>query len=146
MRGWIPPRIPAGRSVGERVSRWLPARPRRQRAHTMSPRRRQERRRCRQPLAASRCAPHPGMARHGSARPAALTPGAGSGSRGPALAWGGRLTPSAAAEPPPPPSPSRGAALASNGTGHRRAGAARPGGGGGAGARGWSGVLRARQR
>nr|XP_026648796.1 uncharacterized protein LOC113459197 isoform X2 [Zonotrichia albicollis] len=35
----------------------------------MSPRRRQERRRCRQPLAASRCAPHPGMARHGTARP-----------------------------------------------------------------------------
>ncbi|CAN8196488.1 unnamed protein product, partial [Coccothraustes coccothraustes] len=59
----------------------------------MSPRRRQERRRCRQPLAASRCAPHPGMARHGSARPAALTPGAGSGSRGPALAWGGGSRP-----------------------------------------------------
>nr|XP_021394146.1 ubiquitin carboxyl-terminal hydrolase BAP1-like isoform X2 [Lonchura striata domestica] len=59
----------------------------------MSRRRRQERRRCRQPLAASRCAPLPGMARHGSARPAALTPGAGSGSRGPALAWGGGSRP-----------------------------------------------------
>ncbi|XP_064264144.1 alanine and glycine-rich protein-like [Passer domesticus] len=104
----------------------------------MSPRRRQERRRCRQPLAASRCAPHPGMARHGSARPAALTPGAGSGSRGPALAWGGGSRPAPRRSPRrlralPAALPSHQTAPGTGGQGLRVPAAAGQGRGAGAG-------------
>lgn len=90
--GGVPVRRSVGRSVGARAG-----------AHTMSRRRRQERRRGRQPVAASRCSPRPGMARLGPAR---LTPAAGgSGGRGPALAWGAhaqrRDGAAAASEPSP---------------------------------------------
>lgn len=153
------PGRPAGRRVGGLVG-WLVSwsvgarASRRQRAHTMSRRRRQERRRSRQPLAASRCAPRPSMARLGPARPgpagggAALTPGTGSGgngSRGSALAWGAhaqrRGGAPAASEPFPRRCPrmKRRRVPADRGcASRRRRGAAR--------ARGWSRVLRVRQR